>query len=302
MSKLTVLTPTYNRADRLEKLFLSLKTQSVQDFEWVVVDDGSSDNTGKQVVAWMQNAPFPIVYIYKKNGGKHTALNLGISKIVSELTFIVDSDDWLTENAVDIILSYHDKYKERIEKEKICGFSFLRAFSDGSVNTRAFPVDEAVDTYRQQRINNHLLGDKAEVFYTNILKQFPFEEFEGEKFFPEDAVWLKMSGPYKVVHINKVIYYSEYLEGGLTKAGRKMKIRSPYGMMYRSAVFLNDPDIVLNVKIKMMLLYHIYFRFACKNYGKAAVSAMVMDKCHIRKDAMYYFLKLPAWILLVRWK
>ena len=231
----TILTPSYNRALNLPKLFESLKNQSCKNFEWIVVDDGSVDDTKTCIDGFIQEAAlggdsFPIVYEYQSNGGKHTALNRGISMAKGELLFIVDSDDWLSENAVETVLEYADKYEKIKESEKLCGFSFLRAFSDGKVNTGEFPENEKIDTYRQQRINNNLLGDKAEVFYTDIIRKYPFEVFDGERFMPEDAVWMQMSGPYNMVHINKTIYYSDYLEGGLTKSGRSMKIYSPYGI------------------------------------------------------------------------
>lgn len=267
---ITILTPTYNRASNLIKLYNSLIVQTCQEFEWIVVDDGSSDNTKEVIEGFINSSDrnFELEYVFQDNGGKHTALNNGIKFAKGELLFIVDSDDWLSEDAVETILNYHEKYKLKKENDKLCGYCFLRAYSNGSVNTGEFPVDEAIDTYRQQRINNNLLGDKAEVYYTAILKKYPFEEFEGERFMPEDAVWLKMSGPYNMVHINRVIYYSDYLEGGLTKTGRKMKIHSPYGMMYRSAIYLNDPLVFLKPKLKMAVLYDIYSSFAKKEDSK----------------------------------
>lgn len=289
--RLTILTPTFNRADKLHKLYESLQRQTSCDFEWLIVDDGSTDNTAKIVEGWIQDSSLTIRYEYKRNGGKHTALNLGIRMITSELTFIVDSDDWLTDNAVDTVLFFADKYATRKAKDKLCGFSFLRVYSNGEVNTGEFPVDEAVDTYRQQRINNNLLGDKAEVFYTEILKEFPFMVYRGEKFMPEDAVWLKMSGPYNMVHINRKIYFCDYLEGGLTKTGRKMKVFSPYGMMYRSKVYLEDPDVIFKVKLKMMILYHVYAGFAGDEI-----------ECPVDRNWLYWATYVPAKLLFLTWK
>ncbi len=302
---ITVITPSYNRGGKIGKLYSSLCEQSNKNFEWLIVDDGSSDDTKELVESWLDKSPFPIKYVYKENGGKHTALNLGISMIESELTFIVDSDDYLTEDSIQTIFDYHEKYRNRKESDKLCGYSFLRAYSNGEVNAGEFPVDEAIDTYRQQRINNNLLGDKAEVYYTDIIKKYPFEVFAGEKFMAEDAVWLKMSGPYNMVHINRVIYICDYLEDGLTKTGRKMKIYSPYGMMYRSAVYINDPNVFLKVKIKMMLLYHIYARFAKIRDKENDVSDKEikekLSRCKINKGMLYYLSALPSRILSIRW-
>lgn len=312
---ITIITPAYNRAGTLTKLYESLKLQTNKDFEWLVIDDGSTDGTGELLKSFIDEQEkksiaansdtFPIEYCFQENAGKHVALNNGISKAKGELIFIVDSDDRLSENAARTILEFHEKYKDRKEELKLCGFSFLRAYSDGTVNEREFPVDEAVDTYRQQRINNNLLGDKAEVYYTDILKKYPFKVFENEKFMPEDAVWLKMSGPYNMVHANRIIYYCDYLEGGLTKSGRKMKIYSPYGMMYRSKVYIADPEVKIKVKIKMMLLYHIYSRFANirdkESRNTAREISAKRDQVTIRKDALYYLCKIPAAVMALRW-
>lgn len=259
MSTITIITPTYNRADLLSKLYKSLSEQTNQDFEWLVVDDGSRDRTEEVVQGFILEGVVKISYEKQDNAGKHTALNRGIARITSELTFIVDSDDHLPPDAVDVILSYHRKYRGT---PNLCGYSFLRCHSDGRVNTAYFPENEKIDTYLEVRINGNIGGDKAEVFYTELLKQYPFPVYEGEKYMPEDVVWMRMSGPYQMVHINRNIYICDYLEGGLTQTGRRMKIHSPRGMMLRSRIYLENKDTCLKVKVKMMLLYIIYGHFA----------------------------------------
>lgn len=291
MTTLTILTPAYNRADCLEKLYESLKAQSTKDFNWLLVDDGSSDRTSLLAEDWEKNAPFAFRYLKKENGGKHTALNLGIAEIKTELTFIVDSDDWLPTDAVEIILRYHEKYREM---SGLCGYSFLRFYPDGRVNEAFFPEDEKVDTYVNARINGGIGGDKAEVFYTDVLKQFPFPVYEGEKFVPEDLIWVRMSGPYRMVHINQCVYISEYLEGGLTKSGRRMKLKSPVGMMERALVYLQDPAVNRKTKVKMMLLYQIYGRKAGKKTG--ALWKKVPEKM------LFFICILPAGLMGAIWK
>lgn len=144
MQAVTILTPTYNRKENLKKLYASLCEQASKSFCWLVVDDGSIDGTEDLVRLWKTEADFPLRYLYKENGGKHTALNMGIGLIETELTFIVDSDDWLPENAVEIILKYHEKYRKM---EGLCGYSFLRFYPDGRVNDAFYPQDEWIDTY-----------------------------------------------------------------------------------------------------------------------------------------------------------
>lgn len=259
MKTVTVLTPTYNREKLLEKLYKSLINQTCKDFLWYIVDDGSEDETENFVKLLQKENKITIIYKKKINGGKHTALNQGILEINTELTFIVDSDDWLPANAIENIVKVHNQYKG---EDNLCGYSFLRFYPDGKINTAYFPKNGNIDTYVNVRVNGNIGGDKAEVFYTEKLKQFPFPVYQNEKFLPEDLVWVKMSGPYRMVHINECIYISDYLEGGLTKSGRRMKLHSPLGMMARSEVYLQDPEVNWKTKVKMMLLYQIYGKTA----------------------------------------
>lgn len=291
MNVLTIITPTYNRASMIEKLYDSLKRQSRREFEWLVVDDGSRDDTERIVKAWRKEKQVKLRYLKKENGGKHTALNLGIAESETELTFIVDSDDWLPENAVETILKYHEKFKEM---KGICGYSFLRFYPDGAVNEAFFPENEKVDTYVNARINGNIAGDKAEVFFTDVLKKYPFPVFGKEKFLPEDLVWVKMSGPYRMVHINECVYISEYLEGGLTKSGRRMKLHSPRGMMARSWVYLEDSSVNFKTKLKMALLYEIY--------RQAAGQTQLTQAEKERKHWLLILCKLPGAILYRNWK
>ena len=256
---LTVLTPTYNREENLKKLFQSLQRQTVKEFEWLLVDDGSIDNTKKTVEEMETVAKFPMRYIYKDNGGKHTAINTGVRQITSELVFIVDSDDMLEFNAIEIILEYYDKYKMI---PNLCGFSFLKEYPDKKINGKLFEPDEKIGTYIECRINaDDTHADKAEVFFTRCLKEFSFPEYKNEKFLGEDIVWIRMALKYQMVHINKAIYVADYLNDGLTKNRRKNNIKSPRGCMERAKEFLR-PELRLRYRIKGAVQYVIYGKFA----------------------------------------
>ena len=256
---ITVLTPTFNRGGRLQSLWNSLQKQTVKDFEWLVVDDGSTDGTKNLITQLQEKSDFPIRYIYKNNGGKHTALNVGIQTICSELTFIVDSDDCVTDDAVESILKIHKKYRSQ---NNICGYAFLRAFPDGKVNGKKFDVDEKIGSYIDVRVNGDDTGaDKAEVFKTHCLKEFPFPEYPNEKFLGEDLVWVKMARKYEMVHINKAIYVGNYLEDGLTNNRRKHNIASPVGCMHRAEEFM-EADLKIKYRIKGGLQYIVYGKFA----------------------------------------
>ena len=250
MELITVITPTYNRASLLLNLFESLKQQE-RDFKWLIVDDGSNDDTEKVVGGF--KADFNIKYIKKENGGKHTALNVGIREIDTELTIIVDSDDTLLPSAIQDIKGIHEKYRAN---DKIGAYSFLRCYSDGKP---VVPLDkgEFIDNYIKYRIKEHRPGDMAEVFNTKVLQEYPFPEFAGERFLSEDIVWIEISKKYDFVFINKAIYECEYLEGGLTANDKPMKFASPIGSMLRGKRLMSK-ECGLMANIRGAIIYNCY--------------------------------------------
>ncbi|WP_158098525.1 glycosyltransferase family A protein [Gemmiger sp. An120] len=254
MTAVTVLTPAYNRVHLLPRLYDSLVRQTFRDFVWLVVDDGSTDGTEAYMRDIQGGAPFAIRYIKKPNGGRHTAVNLGVSRIDTELTFIVDSDDTLTPDAVEQIVAARDRY---CGQEGLSGFCFLKGCEDGTVLDGLFPQPESIGNYIRDRLNKGMWGDKAEVYYTRVLREFPFPEFPGERFISEDVAWIPMAARYDVVQINRVIYLCDYLEDGLTKNGRAMKMSSPRGGAVRARQLM-DPHCCLKIRMKGALLYDVY--------------------------------------------
>lgn len=291
MRLVTVLTPTYNRREKLQTLFESLCRQTESDFIWMIVDDGSSDDTQSAAALWAAEAGFEIQYLPKKNGGKHTALNHGIRHVKTELTFIVDSDDALTEDAVAAVCAVHEKYKDR---QDLCGYSFLRSYPDGRINGKRFPEDELIGSYIDVRINgNDMMSDKAEVFRTKCLREYPFPEFEGERFLGEDTVWIPMARRYNMVHINRAIYVGDYLESGLTSNRRRHNIDSPRGCMARAGEAMKK-DICLSFRLKSTLQYLIYGWFA--GYPLSRMRQETSEKLAVTLCA------LPAYCIYLRWK
>lgn len=259
--KVTVLTPAYNRAYIINRLYESLKAQTYKNFEWLIVDDGSIDNTKKLVSKFIEDNVISIRYVFQNNGGKHRALNKGISMINNEITFIVDTDDYLLNNAIEEITKLYEKYKDN---KDICGFSFLRCFPDMSTNGMKFKKDEYISDYITCRLNEKIRGDKAEAYYTRCLKEFPFLEIDNEKFLFEDYVWIKMAEKYKTVHVNIPIYVGDYLEDGLTKNILKTKYNSPLGMMERSLMMCTKKCNLEN-RAKAMIMYIGYGLIGKKN-------------------------------------
>lgn len=215
MSKITILTPTYNRKSMLETLFESLSEQTIQNFDWLIIDDGSKDGTAEYIKQLKKKIiPFKITYIYQENGGKHRALNRGISEATGEYLYIVDSDDYLPADSIEIIT----KWINTIDEEpKFIGVSGLKAYPDGKPVGKTFS-GEYIDCTDLERYQYNIKGDKAEVFKLDILKKYPFPEIEEEKFLTEGVVWNRIANDgYYFRQFNEVIYLCEYLAEGLTK-------------------------------------------------------------------------------------
>lgn len=264
---ITILTPSFNRAYAIRKLYNSLIKQSSKDFCWLVIDDGSTDNTKDIISEFINDDKIDIKYVYQENGGKHRALNNGIKSIYTEMTFIVDSDDWLTSDAVEQIVKYHQKYKNNKE---ICGYSFHRCYPDGKINGPLYKNNEYISNYIQCRLNERIIGDKAEVYYTRCLKEFPFLEVNGEKFLVESYVWAQMAMKYNTVYINKSIYIGDYLNDGLTKNRYINKYKSPIGMIEKSKVLCNYKSNLI-VKSKAIILYIAYSLVARRTFRQQLI-------------------------------
>jgi len=215
IKRLSIITPTYNRGYILENLYNSLCNQTILDFEWIVVDDGSCDNTSEIVRTWERQGKIDMIYIEQKNGGKHRAINNGIKYVNNEYVYILDSDDYLLNNAVERIYLW---IRSIDGLDNFAGISGLRGY-DAKNRIGNFPENvKYVDCTNMDRIKKDLQGDKAEIYKTDLLKKYPFPEFDGENFLPENAVWNKLSlDGYKVRWFGEIIHICNYLEDGLTK-------------------------------------------------------------------------------------
>lgn len=254
MENLAILTPTYNRADLLPRAYNALVGQTNKNFVWYIIDDGSKDNTEDVVSEFIKDNLISIKYVKKENGGKHTALNVGINMIEEPILVIVDSDDYLTNDAVETILSNYAVIKD---DSNICGIGYLKGNIDNKVVGKLYTKNCCVDSFVNQRYNKNTYGDKSEVFKTDILKQFPFPEFKGESFLSEATVWATMSGKYKMLFINKIIYICDYQVGGLSDGVAKRLFKNPKGAKTCYKV-LTGKGFNLKNKIKYTILYIVH--------------------------------------------
>ena len=256
---ITVFTPTYNRGYLLPRLFSSLRNQSFKDIEWLIVDDGSTDNTHDVVMAFIEENIIPIRYVFKRNGGKHRAINEGVKHAKGELFFIVDSDDMLPTNALKRVA---EVYRQIKEDRSFGGAAGGDAYPSGGIvgSGLATPVIDcnSIDI----RSKYHVTGDLSEAFRTDVMREFPFPEIEGEKFCPEVLVWNRIARKYKLRYFNEAIYIAEYQPEGLTARIVEIRMKSPTAttICYAEMVSL---DIPFKDKVKAAINYW-RFRLCCK--------------------------------------
>lgn len=249
---LSIITPTYNRAKYLPRCYASLRRQTSFDFEWIIVDDGSTDDT-EAVASSFASDLFPIVYVRKPNGGKHTALNASHPYIRGEYVLILDSDDFLTETAVQEVTDAWSKYAR---DQRIGIVTFLKGTDKNHPVCGAVEYDVPTEILRYRRIR-YMRTDCCEVIRTELFKQYPFPEFEGERFLSECALWDRVSFTHKCVYCNSVTYICEYLEGGLTKSGRALRLQNARGGMFTSELRMDRSNFFKD-RVKNALLYNCY--------------------------------------------
>lgn len=264
MIGITVFTPLYNRASLLSDVYESLLKQNYHSFEWIIIDDGSTDNAEQIVNAFIGDSvhTFPICYIQKTNGGKHTAINRGVEEANGELFLILDSDDTLPEDSLATIAQYYEQCKSLKDCAGVCG---LMAHRDGQLIGSGFPKDPMYESALQFRYakKGNVTGDLLEVYKTSVMREFPFPEVENEKFCPESLVWNRIANKYKLFCFNKVIYYRDYLEGGLTSKIVRIRMNSPIASTMTYAEML-DYNISLKWKIRSAINYW-RFKYCIKN-------------------------------------
>lgn len=250
---LTVVTPTYNRANTLERTFDSLKKQTFHDFEWLIIDDGSSDNTSELVSQFERDCDFSIRYIKKKNGGKHTAYNIALDEALGELFFVVDSDDWLPDNSISDIATLA---ADILDNNSIGGIIALKTTSDGNVIGKPFQHENMYASFRDIELSGQA-GERSIVFKTAVARKFPFPIIEGERFMPECVVYDNYNQDYKFAISNQILTICEYQADGLSSNQHLLMINNPggYTLYYRNRI---DMAITLRERAGYIIRYNVF--------------------------------------------
>lgn len=247
---LTIFTPTYNRGYTLNKLYNSLINQTNKNFTWLIVDDGSTDNTKELANKWIEEDKIKIEYIKQENQGKHIAHNTGVDNCKTELFFCVDSDDYLLKNAVEDILKCRDKIREN----DVSGIVSLKITKSGQAVGTEMPYgieySSLSDLYEKYRFK----GDTALVFKTSILRKYKFPKIDGERFVGEEYIYCQIDEKHKLYISPYKYYVCEYLEDGYTTNIFKLIANNPKGYMELKNVKLKTSNR-FNIKYKSASLY-----------------------------------------------
>ncbi|MDY4488040.1 MAG: glycosyltransferase family A protein [Candidatus Limivicinus sp.] len=238
MATLTVFTPAYNRAHTLSRTYASLLRQDCKDFVWLIVDDGSSDNTAEQVQSWQQkDNGFEIRYLYKENGGMHTAHNMAYEVIDTELNVCIDSDDCLADGAVKKIL---DKWCA-VKDLGYAGIIGLDADLEGKLIGKGFP-DGLTETTLSGYYAAGGSGDKKLVYRTDIIKKYPpYPVFEGEKYVALAYKYRLIDQDYKLAVLDEVLCNVEYQADGSSGTMWKQYLKNPKGFAFWRKVCMEYP-------------------------------------------------------------
>lgn len=247
---LTIFTPTFNRAKKLKRVYDSLLSQSDKNFEWLIVDDGSTDDTNEIVKEFSTNK-FPIRYYKKENGGKHTAYNYALELANGEFILCVDSDDWLSENAVWMI-------SQTLSKENANILMSYKSDQNGKLLSNPFPTIVNRAGILELSHCYQCTGEFSLIFRTEYARNYPFPVFKGERFITESVVYDRMFVSEKAVLLPEVITVCEYQNDGLTNNLNEIMKKNPAGYCL---YFMQRIDVEYDIKKRISAIgkYHCFY-------------------------------------------
>lgn len=248
---LTIFTPSYNRAYTLHKCYESLKKQSSKDFLWLIIDDGSTDNTKELVDSWIDENIIEIKYHYQNNKGMHGAHNTAYELMDTELNVCIDSDDYMPDDAVEKIIDFWKKNK----RDDLAGIIALDAYEDGNVIGQKFPDDMKETTLFEVNNIHKIPGDKKLVYRTELTKEYPYPLFEGEKYVGLAYKYYKLDEKYKLATLNEVLCIVEYLEDGSSMNMLNQYRKNPRGFAFYRIENMKNSRSTLKFKLKENIHY-----------------------------------------------
>jgi len=262
MRQFSIITPTFNRAGYLPRIYNCLCRQGNADLEWIIIDDGSTDNT-REVVSGFDRK-FEIKYAYQENAGKPSAMNIGFQLADSYVSAFLDSDDILCPHVLETVWRHFDTKTGRFENDCAC-VTGLSQFENGDIIGKKFPHDYFISDYIRYIKNKKITGDKSEFFLTEVLKKYPYPLFKGEKNIAPSIVHIRIALTHKTLYINTVFQEKQFLQGGLS--AQNYWIMYPLGSeFYYNATSISPFSLKLQIKhsgeyiyfAKMNRKKHIY--------------------------------------------
>lgn len=273
----SVFTATHNRAHTLQMPFDALMSQTYTNFEWIVVDDGSTDSTPERLASFRQAARFPVRVFRQENGGKHRASNVGIREARGRYFVFLDSDDRCVPSALERFAHHW----EALDAEGITSVSTVTALcmtADGQTVGPPFPqaVMDVRDPWEQFKLRSS--GERWGVNRTDILMEHPFPEFSGERFIPESIVWNRIALRYSMRFVNEPLRVYEALDDGLSARSADHRMRSPRGTTLTYAEML---EFAMPLTARARTLVN-YYRFLNHSGGFAGgVGRALLTRRHL---------------------
>lgn len=225
----SVFTPTYNRAELISRVFDSLCAQTFRDFEWVVVDDGSDDDTTRVIEAMREKADFPIVFKAHENRGKVQSINEGVDMAKGELFICFDSDDWCTDNALERLAEVWNGLRTE-QRDRYSGISCLKKYASGEIVGDDYSEMDAYGDSYIDRFNRRIAGDKWEIIRTDLHRAARYDIHAGEKYMPPEYAWLVIGLRHKTIFLNEALSVIEYQEDGISRNNLRYRLSSPISM------------------------------------------------------------------------
>ncbi|ODG91992.1 MULTISPECIES: glycosyltransferase family 2 protein [Bacillaceae] len=251
MKKLTVFTPTFNRAYCLHKCYESLKNQTCKEFIWLIIDDGSTDNTKELVEGWIEENKIEIMYYWQKNQGMHGAHNTAYQKIVTELNVCIDSDDYMPLDAVEKIIKHWNQFGN----DHVSGIIGLDAYSDGKIIGTKLPVNRKQSRLFDLYNKFGVTGDKKLVYRTELTKKFPYPLFKNERYVGLAYKYHMLDKQYEMLLMNETLCYVEYLADGSSLNMLSQYIKNPNGFAFYRKEMMKLPFASQLFKFRQAIHY-----------------------------------------------
>lgn len=260
MLKLTIFTPTFNRGYILHRCYESLKRQTSKDFVWLIIDDGSTDNTKELVDKWIEENEVEIQYHWQENQGMHGAHNTAYELMETELNVCLDSDDYMPDDAVKKINDFWNKFGS----DEVSGIIALDSYTNGQVIGSKLPQELKTSTLFNLYYKYGLTGDKKVIYRTKLTKDFPYPIFKGERYVGLAYKYYMLDREYEMLLMNEIVCCVEYLPDGSSMNMFRQYRTNPRGFAFYRKELMKLPFVSEVFKFRQAIHY-VSSSFISKN-------------------------------------